>query len=154
MSIHSLRCFAESRQAAFVSLAGAAGTAGTAAVAKSKTATPPPTPKSAKSAAVQRKASGEAPHGGGKRLPKGSPRYAVVKQWLDAGMSYSSALYAHPGQSLEEAQDAKLQRVFELLDRTSKLTAGSTKLPKAIVRSLCDRAIHQPISMSTANRTM
>jgi hypothetical protein len=33
-----------------------------------------------------RKASGEVPHGGGKKLPKGSKGYAAVKQWLDAGM--------------------------------------------------------------------
>jgi cyclopropane-fatty-acyl-phospholipid synthase len=36
--------------------------------------------------------------------------------WLDAGMSYSSALFRHPSQSLEEAQTAKQDRVLELLD--------------------------------------
>ncbi|MBS7539502.1 class I SAM-dependent methyltransferase [Ancylobacter lacus] len=36
--------------------------------------------------------------------------------WLDAGMSYSSALYSRPGQSLEEAQEAKLDRAVELLE--------------------------------------
>lgn len=36
--------------------------------------------------------------------------------WLDAGMTYSSALYARPEQSLEEAQAAKLERIVELLD--------------------------------------
>ncbi len=36
-------------------------------------------------------------------------------QWLDAGMSYSSALYRGAG-TLEEAQEAKLDRVIELLD--------------------------------------
>jgi cyclopropane-fatty-acyl-phospholipid synthase len=35
--------------------------------------------------------------------------------WLDPGMTYSSALFAAPGQSLEEAQAAKLQA---MLDRT------------------------------------
>jgi cyclopropane-fatty-acyl-phospholipid synthase len=35
--------------------------------------------------------------------------------WLDRGMNYSSALYARPEQSLEEAQSAKLDRIVELL---------------------------------------
>lgn len=36
-------------------------------------------------------------------------------RWLDAGMSYSSALFGTPSQSLEEAQAAKQDRVLELL---------------------------------------
>jgi cyclopropane-fatty-acyl-phospholipid synthase len=36
--------------------------------------------------------------------------------WLDAGMNYSSAIFAHPNQSLEEAQIEKLARITELLD--------------------------------------
>ncbi len=36
--------------------------------------------------------------------------------WLDAGMTYSSALYVEPGMSLEAAQAAKQGRVLELLD--------------------------------------
>ncbi len=36
--------------------------------------------------------------------------------WLDPGMTYSSALYEREGQSLEEAQDAKIRRVGALLD--------------------------------------
>jgi cyclopropane-fatty-acyl-phospholipid synthase len=35
--------------------------------------------------------------------------------WLDAGMSYSAALFSSAGQTLEEAQNAKLDRVFDLL---------------------------------------
>jgi cyclopropane-fatty-acyl-phospholipid synthase len=35
--------------------------------------------------------------------------------WLDAGMSYSSGLFNAPAQTLEQAQDAKLDRVIELL---------------------------------------
>lgn len=42
----------------------------------------------------------------------GNDFYAL---WLDRGMSYSSALFQHPGQSLEEAQDAKIARAAELL---------------------------------------
>jgi cyclopropane-fatty-acyl-phospholipid synthase len=36
--------------------------------------------------------------------------------WLDAGMSYSSALFSGENQSLEDAQSAKQDRVLELLD--------------------------------------
>lgn len=36
--------------------------------------------------------------------------------WLDASMTYSSALYERPHQTLEDAQDAKLERIVELLD--------------------------------------
>ncbi len=41
---------------------------------------------------------------------------AFYARWLDAGMSYSAALFTSPGQSLEQAQDAKLDRVFDLLE--------------------------------------
>ena len=44
--------------------------------------------------------------------------------WLDPGMTYSSALYENAGQSLEEAQDAKIRRVGALLD----LAPGRTVL--------------------------
>ena len=38
------------------------------------------------------------------------------KHWLDSGMTYSAGLFLSPGQSLEEAQDAKLDRVLGLLE--------------------------------------
>ncbi|HEX3982528.1 MAG TPA: cyclopropane-fatty-acyl-phospholipid synthase family protein, partial [Acidisoma sp.] len=38
------------------------------------------------------------------------------RRWLDEGMSYSSALYARPELTLEEAQAAKQDRVLDLLD--------------------------------------
>ncbi|CAM5471358.1 class I SAM-dependent methyltransferase [Mesorhizobium sp. UC22_110] len=41
---------------------------------------------------------------------------AFYECWLDRSMTYSSALYAQPNQTLEEAQEAKLSRVEELLD--------------------------------------
>ncbi|MEI8277695.1 MAG: class I SAM-dependent methyltransferase, partial [Hyphomicrobiales bacterium] len=41
---------------------------------------------------------------------------AFYEKWLDTGMQYSSALYAHPDQPLEAAQRAKLDRIVELLD--------------------------------------
>jgi cyclopropane-fatty-acyl-phospholipid synthase len=40
------------------------------------------------------------------------------ESWLDRGMSYSSALYTEPHQSLEEAQEVKQDRVLGLLDVT------------------------------------
>jgi cyclopropane-fatty-acyl-phospholipid synthase len=42
----------------------------------------------------------------------GNAFYAL---WLDRGMNYSSALFTHDGQSLEDAQDAKLNRIAEFL---------------------------------------
>lgn len=41
---------------------------------------------------------------------------AFYARWLDAGMSYSSALFQRPAQSLEAAQAAKQDRVLQLLD--------------------------------------
>jgi len=41
---------------------------------------------------------------------------AFYAGWLDEGMNYSSALFADPTQSLEEAQRAKLDRAITLLD--------------------------------------
>lgn len=36
-------------------------------------------------------------------------------EWLDPGMTYSSALYTSPGMTLEQAQDAKYQRILDEL---------------------------------------
>jgi cyclopropane-fatty-acyl-phospholipid synthase len=41
---------------------------------------------------------------------------AFYARWLDAGMSYSSALFHTGDESLEEAQSAKQDRVLDLLD--------------------------------------
>lgn len=38
------------------------------------------------------------------------------RSWLDASMVYSSALYERPDQTLEDAQNAKLGRIVELMD--------------------------------------
>ncbi|WP_286239149.1 SAM-dependent methyltransferase [Neptuniibacter halophilus] len=38
------------------------------------------------------------------------------RRWLDAGMTYSAALFAHPGQPLEQAQANKNQRILQMLD--------------------------------------
>jgi cyclopropane-fatty-acyl-phospholipid synthase len=45
-------------------------------------------------------------------------------QWLDIGMNYSSAFYTDQSQTLEEAQEQKLDRAIELLD----LQPGNTVL--------------------------
>ena len=41
---------------------------------------------------------------------------AFYRLWLDAGMSYSAGLFSSPHQTLESAQEAKLDRVCELLE--------------------------------------
>jgi len=41
---------------------------------------------------------------------------AFYAQWLDAGMTYSSALFRHPEESLEAAQDHKYHRLLGLLE--------------------------------------
>lgn len=41
---------------------------------------------------------------------------AFYELWLDAGMNYSSAIFAAPTQALEEAQAAKLDRIVQLLE--------------------------------------
>lgn len=46
----------------------------------------------------------------------GNDFYAV---WLDSGLSYSSALFADAGQSLEEAQEAKIDAILDRLDLRS-----------------------------------
>jgi cyclopropane-fatty-acyl-phospholipid synthase len=46
------------------------------------------------------------------------------RQWLDAKMIYSSAIYEKPQATLEDAQEAKLQRVVDRLD----LRAGDSVL--------------------------
>ena len=40
---------------------------------------------------------------------------AFYRTWLDSGMSYSSAIFAGPDQTLEDAQTAKQQRAIELM---------------------------------------
>ena len=48
-------------------------------------------------------------------------------QWLDAGMTYSAGLFSSASQTLEEAQNAKMDRVLNLLDlngRESVLEIG------------------------------
>jgi cyclopropane-fatty-acyl-phospholipid synthase len=63
---------------------------------------------------------------------------AFYTHWLDAGMSYSSALYA-AGDTLEQAQDRKIARICELLDlkegaRVLEIGCGWGALAEQIVR--------------------
>lgn len=64
---------------------------------------------------------------------------AFYAQWLDAGMSYSSALYRRAA-TLEEAQDAKLDRVVGMLDlrpgdRVLEIGCGWGALAERLVRN-------------------
>jgi cyclopropane-fatty-acyl-phospholipid synthase len=59
--------------------------------------------------------------------------------WLDAGMTYSSAIYREAGQSLEQAQDEKLARVLQLLrldggERVLEIGCGWGALAERLVR--------------------
>lgn len=67
---------------------------------------------------------------------------AFYQCWLDRGMSYSSALYERPDQTLEEAQSAKLSRIVELLDlrgreRILEIGCGWGALALELARSGC-----------------
>jgi cyclopropane-fatty-acyl-phospholipid synthase len=60
--------------------------------------------------------------------------------WLDAGMTYSAALYSAPGQSLEQAQAAKLARITDLLnlsggERVLEIGCGWGGLAEHLIRA-------------------
>jgi len=60
-------------------------------------------------------------------------------RWLDVGMSYSSALYSRSDQSLEEAQDAKQDRVIDRLgltggERVLEIGCGWGGLAEKLIR--------------------
>jgi cyclopropane-fatty-acyl-phospholipid synthase len=62
--------------------------------------------------------------------------------WLDAGMSYSSALFSRDDETLEEAQNAKIRRVIELADlrggeRVLEIGIGWGALAEELIRSRC-----------------
>ena len=65
-------------------------------------------------------------------------------QWLDPSMSYSSGLFSAVGQTLEDAQEARLQRVFELLamsgaERVLEIGCGWGGLAERLIdRYRCD----------------
>jgi cyclopropane-fatty-acyl-phospholipid synthase len=63
--------------------------------------------------------------------------------WLDRGMSYSSGIYRSGDETLEEAQDAKLERIAELLeagggDRVLEIGCGwGGVIEKLLIRHAC-----------------
>jgi cyclopropane-fatty-acyl-phospholipid synthase len=64
---------------------------------------------------------------------------AFYAQWLDAGMNYSSAIFAGPRQSLEAAQNAKQDRIIDGLDlkggeRVLEIGCGWGSLAERLVR--------------------
>jgi cyclopropane-fatty-acyl-phospholipid synthase len=65
------------------------------------------------------------------------------QQWLDAGMSYSAGLFSSVGQTLEQAQDAKLGRVLDLLEITGgesvlEIGCGWGALAERLVQRQCN----------------
>jgi cyclopropane-fatty-acyl-phospholipid synthase len=63
------------------------------------------------------------------------------RRWLDGGMQYSSAIYA-PGDSLEQAQARKLDRITELLDvsggeRILEIGCGWAALAERVLQAGC-----------------
>jgi len=61
------------------------------------------------------------------------------EQWLDAGMSYSSAIYPTGSETLEKAQDAKIDRVIDQLalqggDQVLEIGCGWGALAEALIR--------------------
>ncbi len=67
---------------------------------------------------------------------------AFYGHWLDPGMTYSSALYSHPEQSLDDAQTAKQDRVIALLqlghgDRVLEIGCGWGGLAERLGRLGC-----------------
>jgi cyclopropane-fatty-acyl-phospholipid synthase len=67
---------------------------------------------------------------------------AFYGRWLDAGLSYSSALYTAPIQSLEEAQAAKQDLIIDQLDvrggeRVLEIGCGWGGLAERLIREGC-----------------
>lgn len=64
------------------------------------------------------------------------------RYWLDAGMTYSSALYETPTDTLEAAQDRKLDRIVEMLalsggERVLEIGCGWGALAERLAREGC-----------------
>ncbi len=67
---------------------------------------------------------------------------AFYAQWLDESMTYSSALYTQPGQTLEQAQAAKLDLIVERLqlkggERVLEIGCGWGALAERLAREGC-----------------
>ncbi len=62
--------------------------------------------------------------------------------WLDEGMNYSSALYSHADETLEAAQNAKIERAVSLLDVTGgedvlEIGCGWGALAESLAKAGC-----------------
>jgi cyclopropane-fatty-acyl-phospholipid synthase len=65
------------------------------------------------------------------------------RQWLDAGMSYSSGMFSSVSKTLEQAQSAKLDRVVRLLEldggeRVLEIGCGWGGLAEQLLQKRCD----------------
>jgi cyclopropane-fatty-acyl-phospholipid synthase len=65
------------------------------------------------------------------------------QQWLDSGMSYSAGLFSSVDETLEEAQNAKLDRVLSLLElaggeRVLEIGCGWGGLAERLVQKRCN----------------
>jgi hypothetical protein len=75
-------------------------------------------PASPESSLLLRKASGQVPHGGGRKLPSDSPAYATFKRWIEAGCPRTPAdapklerITVDPAQKLMKFKDEQPLRV-------------------------------------------
>lgn len=87
---------------------------------------------------------------------------AFYAAWLDRGMTYSSAIYAEPGLSLEAAQDAKIDKVMDALaleggERVLEIGCGWGALAERLIRER-DCAVTgltlSPAQLAYANRRL
>lgn len=67
---------------------------------------------------------------------------AFYRRWLDASMTYSSALYAAPAETLETAQQRKLDKIVEMLaltggERVLEIGCGWGALAERLAREGC-----------------
>jgi len=65
------------------------------------------------------------------------------QQWLDAGMSYSAGLFSSGGETLEQAQNAKLDRVLSLVElaggeRVLEIGCGWGAFAERLVQNRCN----------------
>lgn len=75
-----------------------------------------------------RKSSGEVPHGGGKRLPKGSPWYDLVRRWVAAGCPRTSAEAPKlVGITISPAERVMTFGAEDQLKVTARYSDGSTE---------------------------